>query len=363
MMNDEHLVLEGRKAVQRYLEESGIDVRPLKRGSRGVRQPDLEFEIRLPSGERRWVIAECKGNVRRRPVEEAVLQLRGFIEQMGPPDAVPLLFSWHLGRPTREWLRKQGVWFADVSGNRYFKAPGLLVDREVAQKTAEAKEPAPSVFADRGSLVLRHLLPRPPQEVGVRELARRLDLSAAAVSRILRKLLELGYLEKRANELRLLDRENLLEEWVSFYRSRFRGQKQDRLYVHARRAESLIDKLRSQHLAKQDGWGLSLHAGAYLVAPYVKFREVHLYVSPVAGEFRSRLISGLDARRAEAEANLVLVEPFYKASFLFEARLIRGVRVVSDLQLYLDLMCFPQRGREQAEVLLERRLRPSWSPK
>ena len=361
MMNDKQLVLEGREVLRRRLAESGIEVRPLKRGSRGAWQPDIEFEIRLPSGERRRVIGECKSNVRRRPVEEAVQQLRRYIGDEGPADAVPLLFSWHLGRPMREWLRNQGVWFADVSGNRYFKAPGLLVDREVSEKAAEAREPAPSIFADRGSLVLRFILPRRLQKVGVRDLARRLQLSAAAVSRILRKLQELGYLEKRRDELRLLDREGLLEEWVSFYRSRFRGQKQDRLYVHARNAESLIDKLRSQHLAKQDGWGLSLHAGAYLVAPHVQFREMHVLVSPAAEGFRSRLIGSLDARTAEAEANLVLVEPFYKRSFLFEARVIRGVRVVSDLQLYLDLMCFPQRGREQAEVLLERRLRPSWS--
>ncbi len=362
-MNDELLVQEGHKALRRHLEESGIDVRQIKRRSRGAWQPDLEFEIRLPSGERRRVIGECKTNARRRPVEEAVQQLRKHIEIMGPPNAVPLLISWHLGRPMREWLREQGIWFADVSGNRFFKAPGLLVDREVAEKAAEAKEPAPSIFADRSSLVLRHLLPRPPQRVGVRDLARKLGLSPAAVSRVIKTLESLGYLEKRPDEVRLPDRESLLEEWVSFYRSRFRGQKQDRLYVHARSAESLIEKLRSQHLTEQGGWGLSLHAGGYLVAPHVKFREVHVYVSPAAGDFRARLIDALNAMNAEAEANLVLVDPFYKASFLFEARVISGVRVVSDLQLYLDLMCFPQRGGEQAEVLLERRLRPAWSPK
>jgi predicted RecB family nuclease len=40
-----------------------------------------------------------------------------------------------------------------------------------------------------------------------------------------------------------------------------------------------------------------------------------------------------------------------------------GLRVVSDLQLFLDLSCFAQRGKEQADVILERRLRPAWAAK
>jgi hypothetical protein len=363
MVNNELLAREGREALRQHFEESGVRVRRIRESSLDPLRPDLEFEIQLPSGQRKRVLVEFKANARRGQIEDAIRKLRNRITHLGAPDALPLVFSWHLGRPMRAWLRDQGVWFADMSGNLFFKAPGLLVDREVAEKAAEAREPASSVFADRSSLVLRFLLPRPPQKIGVRELARKLQLSPAAVSRVIRKLQEIGHLERRADELRMLDRESLLEEWVSFYGSRFRGQKQNRLYVHSRSAESLINLLRSHPLAREKGWGLSLHAGAFLVAPYVQFREVHLYVGPLVQSFRRHLIQVLNAQEAAAEANLVLIDPFYKNSFLFEARVIRKVRVVSDLQLYLDLMCFPQRGKEQAEVILQRRLRPSWSLK
>jgi hypothetical protein len=363
MVNEEVLAREGGEILRRHLEQAGVRVRRVKESSRAGWRPDLGFEIELPSGERRWVFVEYKSNARRGPVEEGIRQLRTYIEHVGAPNAVPLLFSWHLGRPMRDWLRDQGIWFADMSGNRFFKAPGLLVDREVAQKVPEAREPASSVFADRSSLVLRYLLSRPPQRVGIRELARKLQLSAAAVSRVIKTLHEMGHLEKRVGELHMLDREGLLEEWVSFYRSRFRNQKQDRLYVHVRTAESLIKRLRSPRLVRKEGWALSLHGGSFLVAPHVQFREVHLYVSPAAKSFGSLLTRYLSAEKAEGEANLVLLDPFYKNSFLFGERVLRGVRVVSDLQLYLDLMCFPQRGSEQAEVILERRLRPSWSRK
>jgi hypothetical protein len=260
----------------------------------------------------------------------------------------------------RAWLRDQQVWFADLSGNRFFFAPGLLIDREVS-KQPERQESAPSVFADRSSLLLRYLLPRPPQQIGVRALARKLELSPAAVSVGLRRLQKMGHLEKDARKLSLLDRESLLEEWVSFYRPRFKRQGQSRYFVRAKNAELIIDRLRSMPLAADDGYGLSLHAGASLIAPLVQFREVHLYVQPYGGPLQKRLRQAAGAQEASSEANLVILEPFYRSSVFFEARMLHGVRVVSDLQLYLDLSCFPQRGMEQAQVILENRLRPSWA--
>jgi DNA-binding transcriptional ArsR family regulator len=262
----------------------------------------------------------------------------------------------------RQWLKSQGVWFADLSGNRFFWGPGLFVDREVAERPDELREPPPSVFADRNSLVLRYLLPRPPIQIGIRELARKLELSPAAVSLSLRRLREMGHLET-SNEIRLLDREALLDEWVSFYRPRFRRQADFRYYVHVRSAEAIIQKLRAQRVAREDGYALSLHAGASLVAPFVQFREAHVYVPPAEEALRTRLLKAVGGKEASREANLVFLEPFYKSSFLFDSRMIKGIRVVSDLQLYLDLSCFPQRGIEQASVILERRLRPSWSGK
>jgi DNA-binding transcriptional ArsR family regulator len=361
MMNDRKLEREGHRALQRYFAESGIRLRSAKEQRlRDGRGPDAELEIQLPSGDRRHLIVEFKANSRRAPVEAALAQLRNQVAHSASSKALPLLFSGHLGRPMREWLKSQGVWFADLSGNRFFWGPGLFVDREVAERPDQMREPAPSVFADRNSLVLRYLLPRPPAQIGIRELARKLELSPAAVSLSLRRLREMGHLE-RGSEIRLLDREALLGEWVSFYRPRFRRQAEFRYYLHVKSAEAIIRLLRAQRIAKEDGYGLSLHAGASLVAPFVQFREVHVYVPEAEDALRKRLLKALGGKEAIGEANLVFLNPFYRSSFLFGARVIRGVRVVSDLQLYLDLSCFPQRGAEQAEVILERRLRPSWS--
>jgi hypothetical protein len=150
----------------------------------------------------------------------------------------------------------------------------------------------------------------------------------------------------RERQVRVLEVNLLRAPAVAFYRSRFRRQAQSPYYVHARGPESIIRSPSMSLVAPEEGYGLALHAGASLVAPFVQFREVHVYLSPDVPRLASRLLKALKARAAEGEANLVILSPFYRHSFLFDSRMIRGIRVVADLQLYLDLSCFPQRGVE-----------------
>ena len=359
MMNTSSIESRGRKALEAYLSEAGAAVRWIRSGRHQQWRPDAEMEVELPGGELKMCAVEFESNARRVPIEHALHQLRSHSEH----EVQPVIFAEHLGRPMRERLRQEGVWFGDLSGNRFFKSRGFLVDREVAEKSAQARRPAASVFADRNSRLLRYLLMRPAQQVGVRELAGRIGLSPSAVSNGLGKLREMGYLESNQQRLELVAREDLLEEWVSFYRPRFRRQDESRYYVHARNAEELLERLKGLRRAAAPAWGLSLHGGASLVAGFAQFREVHLYISPEEPKLQGEFIRGLDARPAEGKANLVFLSPFYRHSVLFESRVVEGLRVVSDLQLFLDLSCFAQRGKEQADVILERRLRPAWAAK
>ena len=49
--------------------------------------------------------------------------------------------------------------------------------------------------------------------------------------------------------------------------------------------------------------------------------------------------------------------PYYKNSAFYDSREVENLRVVSDIQLYLDLYGYPVRGREQAEHLYDKRLK------
>jgi hypothetical protein len=60
----------------------------------------------------------------------------------------------------------------------------------------------------------------------------------------------------------------------------------------------------------------------------------------------------------EQGANVILVSPYYRHSVFYDMQKINKLKVVSDIQLYLDLSHYPLRGLEQAEHLYEKRIKP-----
>ncbi len=58
-------------------------------------------------------------------------------------------------------------------------------------------------------------------------------------------------------------------------------------------------------------------------------------------------------------ANAILLRPFDEG-VLYGSQDVEGDRVVSDVQLYLDLASQRGRGEEAATFLLDQRLRPTW---
>jgi hypothetical protein len=59
----------------------------------------------------------------------------------------------------------------------------------------------------------------------------------------------------------------------------------------------------------------------------------------------------LELKELVRGGNIHIVRPLYKKSVFYGARTIKGHKVVSDLQLFLDLYGYKPRGREHAEYL------------
>ena len=56
--------------------------------------------------------------------------------------------------------------------------------------------------------------------------------------------------------------------------------------------------------------------------------------------------------------NLHIQVPYYGKAAFYGCRRLDGVRLVSDVQLFLDLVHYPVRGAEAAEALLRKALGP-----
>lgn len=150
--------------------------------------------------------------------------------------------------------------------------------------------------------------------------------------------------------------ELILREWGEYYRRRAKRQQQLRFYLHARDVPAMIRLLKSRaSRATGPAWGLSYHAGASLISPFTVFSEVHVLLSAPEWERTAHKFASIVGAEPNSQiANLVIVDPFYSRSWDFDLRSIKGVPVVSDIQLYLDLSTYPRRGAEQADRLRDR---------
>jgi len=313
--------------------------------------PDFVAVVPSPAGRLRLLIEfmSASGSGRLRDAAEHMHR-----RPPSEPHSLRVLAAKYLSPAQQEWLRRAGVPFLDLAGNAWLAGERLLIDRRgFANPDAHVRLPR-GAFSDKASLVVRSLVDS-PQGRGIRELAGALDLSPGYVSKVVKQLDRSGYIAKGPAGVSLRHVDELLDDWVHAYRGREPAFSAG-FFVLAPSAEELLGQLGRSEFAGSERYALTGQAGAHLLAPYAEFDRVDVYVREQADA--ELLAAQLGARPADRGANLQIMIPYYRISAFFACQRAQELRVVSDLQLYLDLYDFPVRGREQAEHLYTRRLAP-----
>ena len=91
------------------------------------------------------------------------------------------------------------------------------------------------------------------------------------------------------------------------------------------------------------------------MAPFARYLKGTAYITGDLAEFAEKL----SWKRVASGANFTILQPYDDGVF-YGSRKINRDSVVSDVQLYLDLMGSKARGDEAANFLLEQRLRLRW---
>lgn len=210
-----------------------------------------------------------------------------------------------------------------------------------------------NIFSDRSSLVLRKLLEEPERRWTTLHFVP-LGVSKGLASEVLARAESLGYVERirkgPESYTRLIRKEKLLKDWQASYTFEKNRQafyyypKSDFLKVIARYLEG-----------KKIRHALTLFSASRLIEPYVKETREFLYLGLEREQFfpflkEMEIQTGL--LKLVTGGNVCFAMPFYRSSVFRDARKLRGYPVVSDLQLYLDLMGFPPSGPEEAEHLV-----------
>lgn len=274
--------------------------------------------------------------------------------QAGEQGAIYVLASAFISPTNQQILREAGAPFFDFAGNAWIVHDRFHIDRRGFANPSKESRPARNPFSDKASLVLR-LLMSTQEHMGIRQIAEEAELTAGYVSKVAQELERRGYLHRKHEGIVLRHPTDLLQEWVYSYRKR-RPTAGVNFFVPVQHADELIGRLSQARVAGSDDYVLTLHAGASLVDRYADFDTVDLYVRNL--ELADAIAAELGGRAVERGGNLSMRVPYYRVSAFFGKRRLGGLWVASDVQLYLDLYDYPVRGREQAEHLYNRHLRP-----
>ena len=102
-------------------------------------------------------------------------------------------------------------------------------------------------------------------------------------------------------------------------------------------------------------YALSLTSGASFVAPFLRYNRTFAYISRIP----EKMVSELGWKEVSTGPNISILEPYDDGVF-YGLQDVNGTKVVSDIQLYLDLLGYKGRGEEAAQFLLENRIRKQW---
>ncbi len=210
-----------------------------------------------------------------------------------------------------------------------------------------------NIFSDRSSLVLRKILEEPEKKWTTLDFVP-LGVSTGLASEVLARAEALGYVERirRGPESysRLIRKDKLLKDWMNAY-SFEKNLQSDYYYPKADFLKVCTRYLKE----KKVSYALTLFSASRLIEIYVKDDRHFLYLDLERDRFlpflkEMQLQTGL--MKLVQGGNVCFAMPFYRSSVFRHSNKLKGYRVASDLQLYLDLMGFPPSGPEEADHLV-----------
>lgn len=326
----------------------------LKRWQREARTPegrrgDLSAEI-LAKGEPWRLLVEIKGSGEPRYVRSAVQQLRSLLSDKRR--VYGIVSAPYIGADAGKICRDEGMGYLDLVGNCGLTFANLFIERQGVPKPPQERRPLRSLYAPKAGRLLRALLEEPKRPSTLQALAEKSGVSLGLAFKVKQRLLDFEFVAEGNEGLVLAKPEELLRQWGANYSY----TKNDAFECYSQGDPAQLEAALAGYCRKAGSrYAFTLFSGAARVAPYARYLKGAAYVTGEPSEIAKKL----EWKSVSSGANFTLLRPYDDGVF-YKAREISGDSVVSDVQLYLDLVGSKARGEEAATFLLEKRLRPKW---
>jgi len=324
---------------------------------------DFFIQVETKDQKKYWLLFEVKSIGQPRYVRMAVEKLRNYFSYEANTYCVfgaPSIF-----KESQEICKKNGVGYIDLAGNCLFNFDNIYINIQGRPSLYPTTRPLRSLFAPVASRGLRALFQSPKREWLVSELAKEASISIGQASNLKRRLLDFEFIQetdiaiKKGKKFKLSNPESLLKKWADNYAYSKNAMRNFFSFDDTITIENkLSDFLERNNIP----YAFTLTSGASFVAPFLRYNRVFIYVRDKTEE----IAKALDLKEVSTGANLIFLEPyddgvFYGLQEFQRKGQFQNFKVVSDIQLYLDLKSYKERGEEAAEFILTQRLRKQWS--
>jgi DNA-binding transcriptional ArsR family regulator len=307
----------------------------------------VDVALRLKIGEKKeTLLCEVVSQSFPKQIREKGLQLLETSEQ--GKKGYPVIIAPYISELGKEICKKIGVGFLDLSGNAYLDFNSFYLEVEGKPNKFKSLGKLSGLFNPKGERVLRFYLLQGKDESmqSYRQIAAEVSVSLGQVSKVNKKLDELGLWTQELEGARVLDKTKLLDTW----RDNYRFERNRVLNFYSMKQIPQIEKQIAE-FCKADGiqYALTLFSGANRLAPFTRYNVATSYFS---GDIE-RIRKELELKEVPSGANLQIIIP-YDEGVYYKAQEVNSFIIANPIQIYLDLYNNKGRGREQAEFLRER---------
>ncbi len=265
--------------------------------------------------------------------------------------AYPVIITPFISEQGRKVCKDAGFGYIDLSGNVFLKFGSVYIEKSSDNKSSFKTKGALSanIFARKSSRILRVMLENPKNSWNFSTLSREVKVNIRRAFEVVKVLNEKGFIDKQRGAIKLTKPGELLNYWAENYD--FQRNKLNTYFSFTRTFEEFKKNLVEISKKENLQYALTLHSGASLVAPFVRFKDTDLYIQGDIGKWAELL----NLKPVEFGGTVNLMTPYDDGVF-YRKQEIEGAFVVCNTQLYLDLIKYPARGSEQAEFLRKQKM-------
>lgn len=313
--------------------------------------PGVDFFLRLDvAGSRQLLAVEVLRNGEPAVVRKALDLV--FRLRVAVPEARFVLIAPYISDRAADLCVRQGVSYADLSGNCRLSFDPVFIRREGVPNGFATKRSLRTIYSPKASRVLRVMLVQPRRPWRLQVLADEAAVSLGQVAKVKSVLLDREWAVANPEGLKLTEPAAVLGEWIENIRY-VRPLVRDFYSLdNIRDVEANLGQVCSTEGIR---YALTSFSAAGRLAPQVRYQRATAYVEDDVDTVAQKL----KLKEVLTGANVRLLVPRDEGVF-YGTREIDGLSLVSPVQCYLDLQAERGRGTEAADTLMKEVLFPLW---